>query len=646
MASVLDWRAAGVDLKVELATSGDLVWPVKTTSFPLDPGGPSGAPTGWTPGVINNLSPVSEYNFTTSGGITSISNKTTTYAHSAHVISPTWVPVAGRRYRIRVQARIMQGKPTTDRYPQIERSSNGGSTWSYYVAPNNQAGTAYPTWENINAFGNPVAATYTHMRVKLNGSPPTGQSGVLYGMQYQNLYVDEVDTSGTVTGTYAFTWADITCDVQSMVIRHGRERFTNRYDVATMQLQLLDDKGVYQFSDDHPLGLTPGRPIRVTATHKGTSYPTYYGILDDIGQRYQLDGHVFTTFSVMDASSILGNTQTQSGVESVPNPSERIEEIADQAGYPFRRLDPDATNPYAVGLQGLMQSGRSLRDEAGITADTEGGSFFGDREGYLVYKNRDWIKTDPLVNTVQANIVAMPHPGVMWNPDGMPTVTDPPLICNSEFQTSWSLDRVMNIVILGNTGSTPKTFTDETSLKKYGPRTYQRLDFIGWGTQGDNFLPYRAADLMAGYADPVLRVDSLSFNTKVQERPDVFWPFILKAYLNWLVRVWYVQPDYQWGYSVCTHIQSIIHSITPTEWRVMMNVDVPQAFTEIELGAGGWDEGIWDVNIWDQTPDDIVEGWGAYWNSGQRWNDDRTVWFGRGKWGGIAKWSNPPDDWK
>ena len=648
MGSLLDWRNAGVDLKVELATSGSLVYPIKSNKFTLDPGGPEGAPLGWVPGVINNLAPTSSYNFTTSGGIASISNKTTASAYSAHVISPSWVPVANRRYRLRVQARIMQGKGTTERYPQIERSSNNGSSWSYYTAPNAQAGTPYPTWENINAFGNPVAATVTHMRVKLNGSLEIGTSGALYGMQYQNLYVDEVDTSGAVTGTLSFTWADITCDVQSLIIRHGRERFTNRYDVGTLQMQLLDDKGTYQFSEDHPLGLTPGRPVKVTATYEGTTYPQFYGLLDNIGQRYNLDGHVYTTFTVLDATSLLGNTQTQSGVDAVPSASERIEEISDQAGYPFRRIDPDATDPWAVGMQGLTQSGRSLRDEAGITADTEGGSFFGDREGYFVYKNRDWIKTDPLVKTVQADIVAMPHPGdgPMWIPDGMPTVPDAPLICNSEFQTSWSLDRVMNIVILGNAGSTPQTFTDQPSMNKYGPRTYQRLDFIGYGGGGDNFLPYRAADLMTGYLDPVLRVDSLSFNTKVQSKPDIFWPFLLRAFLNWMIRVWYSQPVEEWGFAVCTHIQAITHTITPREWSVQMNVDVPQAFTEFRLGQGGWDSGLWDINIWDQESDDVIEGSGAYWNSGQKWNADSTIWFGRGQWGGIAKWSNPPDDWK
>lgn len=62
--------------------------------------------------------------------------------------------------------------------------------------------------------------------------------------------------------------------------------------------------------------------------------------------------------------------------------------------------------------------------------------------------------------------------------------------------------------------------------------------------------------------------------------------------------------------------------------------------------GGGWDNNLWDINIWDETSDDVVPGDGAYWNSGQKWDDLETKWLGRGWSSGIAKWSNADDDWK
>ena len=97
------------------------------------------------------------------------------------------------------------------------------------------------------------------------------------GCQWIGLFVKELDLAPPT-----LTWTDITCDVQSIGLRYGRERFTNRYDVSTMQIDMVNNEGKYSFHNPHPLGLAPGRQIRVTATYKGVTYPLGFHVLDSM----------------------------------------------------------------------------------------------------------------------------------------------------------------------------------------------------------------------------------------------------------------------------------------------------------------------------------------------------------------------------
>lgn len=588
-ATVRDWQAHGVTLKVELATSGSLVSTGEQTFFPFASGGSGGAPNGWTAGEIPTPgSNTSLYNFTTAQGVASVSVKAVpTVQKSAGFWSPSFAIEPGAMYQIGCEARQMDGKAVSNRSVYMDRSNTNGTSWTF--AMGTQVWPAYTggEWEDIlDGTSQPIPAGYTLGRLFVGGTCPADQLG-LWGVQFRNLFIRKV------VAPEAITWVDVTCDVQTLGVRYGRERFTNRYDVSALQLDLLNDEGTYSYHEPHPLNLAPGRQVRVTATYKGVTYPMAFHVIDSMIDAYGLDGHIVSRWSLVDPTAFLSNSKVFSDQSVQYKPGQRIGILLNQVGYVPRLLDAGTWN-----CLGIQSSGRSVRDEAGVTADSVGGNFFADREGNCVYKDRDWLTTDPRLTNVQANLIASSHENRDNLPQVDPIPTDPlaPTVCVNELATDWSLARVINTVSLANEGGEVRDYVDSDSVLKYGPQTYQRHDFI---LLDSDHLDTRAQDIMGGYSKAVLRVNSTSFAPGMSDA----WEFTLGVFLNWLVRVWFTHPIHAWGYAVCSHIQSIEHRITPTDWLTTVTVDQPSSYSETIWASGvGWDEGVWDVNLWDEQP--------------------------------------------
>lgn len=608
-ATIRDWQQHGVTLKVELATSGGLVIGGTLTEKPFVTGGEYGAPLGYDAGEYfsGNAGNEGAYNWTTVNdtGIFSVSNKVAG-TRSAGLWGSSFPITPGATYQVGIQARQMAGKATSDRSFTLETSNNGGSTWFYRAGVSSTGAQAQPDWEPLLDQA-VIPAGHSLGRFIIMGGPE-GSTAVLWGTQFRGLFLKQLDVAPP-----PITWMDISCDVQSIAVRYGRERFTNRYDVSTLQIDLVNNEGLYSFHNPHPFGLAPGRQVRVTATYNSVTYPLAFHVLDSMVDTYSLQGNVIAHWACTDPTSILSKTPVQSNTSQYPDGGgERIGILLDQVGYAPRLLDANVWN-----MQAIAASGRTIRDEAGVTADSEGGNFFADRVGNCVYKNRNWASTDTNLTEVTADLVSYPHSGGgMPLVDNVPTKSTAPIICTTELATDWSLDRVINEVSLANAGGTAQVFVDEESMKQYGPQTYQRHDFVLWS---DYYLQFRAADIMTGYAEPVLRVNSVGFAPGMSGA----WEWTLSVFLNWLVRVWYSHPTEFWGYAICVHVQSVEHRITPTDWETTMSVDVPTSFVELEWSSiNGWDGGLWDEALWDQGDETA----GALWTSGYTWSNPTSKW--------------------
>jgi hypothetical protein len=202
--------------------------------------------------------------------------------------------------------------------------------------------------------------------------------------------------------------------------------------------------------------------------------------------------------------------------------------------------------------------------------------------------------------------------------DAIPTRSPFPVIHLQSFDTDWSRDRVVNDVQLANQGGSAFQTVDPVSQAKYGPRTYQRLDFLNDNSHPE-YLLERTTDLMDGYADAVMRVNSVTFRPNRSD-PNLWW-YALSAFLNDLVRVRYSHPTEGWGYSMVSHVQSVEHRVTIRDWEVKFELDQIEAFNRWDQGAEGtgWDGSLWDDGRWDGFET-------GQWNRESNWNDGRSVW--------------------
>jgi hypothetical protein len=205
--------------------------------------------------------------------------------------------------------------------------------------------------------------------------------------------------------------------------------------------------------------------------------------------------------------------------------------------------------------------------------------------------------------------------------DDIPTVNNAPIICTNALDTTWSRDRVINELSLANQGGSAITVIDADSQKKYGPRTYSRMDFLNDNSHPE-YLTLRADDLMQGNTEASIRVNSISFNPSINSDD---WAWVLTAFMNDLVRVRYTNRLEGWGFAAVAHIQGIEHTIDTKKWAVRLALDdyesfVFYTFADIE---SGWDIGLWDEDIWDGAGNPNTP---AYWNAGYVWSNQNSKW--------------------
>lgn len=584
MASILEWQRAGVAIKVELNANKALTLVSEPTDMAFTPGGSEGGPLGWSPGYWGSPpATTADYDLnTTAGGVVGIyAIQSTAKFGSIYRYVPAQANV---RYQFQVEARVMAGKSDSSRYVEI-------AEWNGTQA-NVLASTSFTNITNTNfelvslqaSRAVNVAGGYTQLRIRCDASASFNVANAVWGINYQNpvLYARSLSMP-------AFDWRDVTCDVKALTTRYGRERFTNRYDVATMQLVFNNEDGIYTYAEPHPFNFGPGRQLRVSATYMGTRYPIAYGVVDTINDAVSLDGKAVTNVSTMDVTNI-GSNAPQSVSGPASQGGYRIAQLADLIGYLYTRLDGGVFN-----MQPLTPSGRSVRDEMGLTADSEGGAVFADREGYIAFKDRNWRTTDDNLKSVTANVWAKPSSNQPYF-DGVPDQAGLPTLCANRLSTDWSMSRVINSLSLANAGGTAKEYKDRPSMRQHGERTYQRHDFV-LALASD--LDQRATDIMTGYTQPVMRLNSLSFRPDLDEND---WPWALSVFLNYLVRVWYQNTLTGWGWIMVTHVQSVEHRITPTTWETTLALDLPVYYGDAPMQ---------DVYAWDQP--------GATWDGSGVW---------------------------
>lgn len=384
-----------------------------------------------------------------------------------------------------------------------------------------------------------------------------------------------------LTGTWAGTepiWVAVDpCNLLDVNVNRGRDRWIDRFGASTAAFTAQDPDGNLSWDaadTDDFLEIRPGRELRIRARHvaTGVEYPVWRGWVEAIDDAFAPASVPVASFSGQDGYAQLAHIDLpeQSPVGGGELSSARVTRLLDVAGWPveWRDLDVGRVTVQATNLA------RPIADDLGITADSEGGAVFADREGRIAFRNRDWLRTDPVATTVQATVGGAAQQ-----------------VCAASYETTRNAGDIVNDVQLARAGGTMQRFVNTASISRYRQRSYSRSDFI---CETDAQIALLAQRILNARAGGQVRIPKL---TVVPTDDPAEWSFVLGVDYGWRLEVHYPATDgTDWVRTVI--VQGVAHKITPDRWECELRVD-DAAVTEADTwdGRDGWDRALWSVAI-------------------------------------------------
>lgn len=191
-------------------------------------------------------------------------------------------------------------------------------------------------------------------------------------------------------------WADISQYVISVTRKVGQDRWHSRFGAASLIVKLDNTTGIFSPTAQVPAGQVPYRPgrlIRLVVLPDPDSdsiRALFTGRIQSSIDSVDPAGH--TAVATVTALDMLADLhiinllalETATGVQTT---SERVHAALDRANWPSeRRLIQGGQ--HSVQTSYLAQS---VLEECQRAAEAEGGAFFCNGDGVLVFKARDWL---------------------------------------------------------------------------------------------------------------------------------------------------------------------------------------------------------------------------------------------------------------
>lgn len=420
----------------------------------------------------------------------------------------------------------------------------------------------------------PWWAQYVTLTVEL-GISSTSDGGAVVGVW------DTARWDRPLTGTWSglepeWTAVDL-CALLAFSMRRGRARAYDRFPASSATVTIADPEGTLSWDSDvdaDSLDVRPGRELRATAFHvaSGVDYPVWRGWLEAIEDGFSPAGPPPARFTAQDALAQLAhiNLPESSPVGAGELSGARVHRLLDLAEWPeeWRDVDTGAVTMQATNLA------RTIADDLGVTADSEGGALFVDREGRVAFRDRDWLRTSPEATTIQATI-------------GGPAED----VCGAEYELIRTAGDVVNDVQVARSGGTMQRVENAASISAYRRRTWSRGDYV-METDADALaLANRILTMRSGGQVRMTKLTIRGSNDQAT------WAFMLAVDYGWLLEVVYTSPlDPGVGWTRRVHVQSVEHRVTPDEWITVLEVDDPLASSaDTWDGADGWDLALWSL---------------------------------------------------
>jgi hypothetical protein len=369
-------------------------------------------------------------------------------------------------------------------------------------------------------------------------------------------------------------YQDISEWVEEVNYRRGTERWDSRFTAGTATVILDNTTGMFTPISDAPqpwgVPFRPGRKVQVSILPDPTTdtrVVLFTGRIDDRVDTYGDAGANLTTqIELLDILGELGVNnppalETATGVQST---DERVHAALDYAGVPLDIRDIDA------GVHTMTTSflAQSTLEEAQRAADAEGGAFFADPEGRLVFRSRDWLTASPRSTTVQGYV------GLETPPPGEPSAQ----IESGSVRTTESLGRVRNDIQYARDGGVLQHEEDPDSITLHGRRSYSRTDL---NNNADSEVGFLAARALAAYAEGRLRVEEVAIVANDDPDNEDLNRLFYAVEMGDLIAL-EVRTLHGWRIpSATTHVIGIAGRITPEDWRVVFTLDDSLAAPEV-----------------------------------------------------------------
>ena len=130
----------------------------------------------------------------------------------------------------------------------------------------------------------------------------------------------------------------------------------------------------------------------------------------------------------------------------------------------------------------------------GLAVDTETGTIFADRDGLLVFRDRNGLVSDPRYTSVQATFGEVE-----------------PEICYTEISFATDSDKIKNVVSIANEGGTASDADGPGLDRALRPRTYRRFDLIHVDGAESTTIAQRHLDFFAYAAN---RIETLTVDLR------------------------------------------------------------------------------------------------------------------------------------
>lgn len=400
------------------------------------------------------------------------------------------------------------------------------------------------------------------------------------------------------------TWLDITCDVSAVSITMGHARTTDRFVVGAAAITVDNATG---WADPHPspdlpgvLNVRPGRAIRIGVDHieHGIRW-LWRGFIDAVDPLYDPVQADFVAFTCIDALGEVNRTKLAAHPDPVgagDTATARVDRILDAAMWPTLKRD---VRPSSTTLIGSTLGGQ-VADMLGQTADSIGGAIYGDTEGRVVLRNRDWQTWLPgtppdatIGNLADINPVLEAGEPTVWFGDDI-VFGEHHDVCPTRWVRPFDRADIATRILLNREGADiPARVYDDTAwFPVYGIEPYERLDLLteldaDLDRQGGRMLETRGAATAP-------RVRSVSFDAATADNViDLLWALDVHLPSRYRCRL---ELDRGLVFDDEYFAVSLAYEMTPGRWTAEINLDVAEPYAAT---GGRWDLNRgWDRTVW------------------------------------------------